>query len=187
MVDTADLGLLPEAEMHRLAGNLSPREYALSGKMAIEQIADVAFEAMDPSGKYGVVELAKLAQDDDSAIRFWAVRGLALRASQPGAEQALSEATDDDSPSVAIAACDGLLSSANPSIREQATERLLGLADVEKVGHFAAIAAMNVLDMNAKLDAASKAALQELPRQVAKPPARVGKYVGKLINHALKQ
>jgi uncharacterized sulfatase len=187
MIETADLGLLTEAEMHRLAGNLSPREYALSGKMATPRIADLAFEAMDPAGRYGVDDLAKLAQDDDSAIRFWAVRGMAIRARQPGAEQALAEAMDDDSPSVAIAACDGLLASANPALSEEAIRQLLDLANVEKVGHFAAIAAMNVLDMNAELDAASKAALKKLPRQVAKPPARVGKYVSKLIDHALKQ
>jgi hypothetical protein len=54
------------------------------------------------------------------------------------------------------------------------------------VGHFAAIAALNVLDMNAKLDAAAKARLAELPVKVKKPPVRVGAYVGKLLDHAIK-
>ena len=186
MIETGDLGLLTEAEMHRLAGDLSPREYVMTGKLDIARVADIAFDAIDPAGKLDAGELAELAKDKDSAVRFWAVRGLAIRGGEPTVETALLEAANDRSPSVAIAACDGLLKSEDKSIRQRASKRLLELANVEKVGHFAAIAAMNVLDMNAELDAETKAALKSLPRQVAKPPARVGKYVGKLIDHALK-
>ena len=186
MIQTGDLGLLTEAEMHRRAGDLSPREYVTTGKLDTARVAEIAFEAIDPAGKLGASELAELAKDKDSAVRFWAVRGLAIRSAGP-VETALLEATNDESPSVAIAACDGLLKSENKSIRQQAIKRLLELANVEKVGHFAAIAAMNVLDMNAELDSETKAALKNLPRQVAKPPARIGKYVGKLIDHAVNQ
>ncbi len=187
MVETADLGLLPEAEMHRRAGEMSPREYANSGQYPVERIANLAFSAMDLQSGQTVKDLVDLAQDDDSAIRYWAVRGLAIRSGKEGAEDALEAKMNDQSPSVSIAACDGLLSSEDKSVRQKAVNRLLDLANVEKEGHFAAIAAMNVLDMNADLDASTKEALKSLPRQVAKPPTRVGKYVGKLIDHALKQ
>jgi hypothetical protein len=44
---------------------------------------------------------------------------------------------------------------------------------------------LNVRDMNADFDAATRAALTDLPRQVRKPPPpRVGKYVTRLIDHA---
>lgn len=189
MVETRDLGLLTEAEMHDQAGTGSPREFATSGKFDAKRIADVAFEAMDPNGKLDVDALAKLAlTDSDRAVRFWATRGLAIRSGDPAAKKALQEVMNDDdqSSSVRIAACDGLLRAGDNEVRHQATTQLIGLANVEHVGHFAAIAAMNSLDMNAELNEQTKAALKELPRQVKKPPARVGKYVGKLINHALK-
>jgi uncharacterized sulfatase len=79
-----------------------------------------------------------------------------------------------------------LLKSNRESLRREAVDRLLRLADVEAAGHFAAIEAMNVIDMNVELDAKTKTRLAELPRQVKKPPVRVGKYVGKLLDHAVK-
>lgn len=187
MVETLDCGLMPEAEMHRLAAGMPPREYALIHQDSFVNWAAVAFDAMDKENGLTVAELVQLSIDTDSVIRFWAVRGLAIRGSDhPKTQQALQKATGDESPSVAIAACDGLLSSSDRAVRKQATDRLIELANVEKVGHFAAIAAMNALDMNAELDAETKAQLSKMPREVRKPPARVGKYVGKLIDHAIK-
>ncbi len=52
--------------------------------------------------------------------------------------------------------------------------------------HFAAVAALNILDMNAELSAGDKEQLEGLARQTKKPPARLGKYVGKLIDHATR-
>jgi uncharacterized sulfatase len=184
MSQTGDLGLLPEAEMHRVAGDMSPREYALAHKGGLALLAASAFEAMDADNGSTVEELVKLSTDSDSGLRFWAVRGLAIRGSGGVRDEALQKATSDESPSVAIAACDGLLKSKDASVRGRAIDRLVELANVEKVGHFAAVAAINVLDMNAELDSEAKSKLGELPRQVKKPPVRLGKYVGKLIDHA---
>ncbi|MGI9471778.1 MAG: sulfatase-like hydrolase/transferase [Rubripirellula sp.] len=187
MAETLDLGLLPEAEMHRLAGTESPREYALAHKPLFQRMAKVAFEAMDPNDGFSIQELAKLAKAPESGIRFWGVRGLAIRNSDGGVrDRALQEATKDESPTVAIAACDGLLNAKDPSVQQAAITRLIELANVETVGHFASIAAMNVLDMNATLSESQRSAVSELPRQVRKPPTRVGKYVGRLIDHAVK-
>jgi uncharacterized sulfatase len=187
MVSTRDLGLLAEAEMHRLAGESSPRQYALQHQRMFARLASVAFDAMDPRSGLSVKELIELSKDQESGIRFWAVRGLSIRPADSGdRDQALASAMSDVSPSVAIAACDGLLQCQNESLRGEAVDRLLELANVEAVGHFAAIAAMNVIDMNLELDADTRAGLAELPRQAKKTPARVGKYVGKLIDHAIQ-
>jgi uncharacterized sulfatase len=185
MVETLDCGLLPEAEMHRATAGKSPREYALEHKDSFAKIADVAFAAMDKND-LTLTECAQLASDSDAGVRFWGVRGLAIRDADLRRDEALQKAAHDESPSVAIAACDGLLKSKDPAVRDEAVGRLIELANVEQVGHFAAIAAMNVLDMNADLDSETKSKLAELPRQVKKPPVRVGKYVGKLIDHAIK-
>ncbi len=185
MVETLDLGLLPEAEMHRLAAETSPRQYALANQDLFPRLASVAFDALDPQHGLSQADLVTLASDDHSGIRFWAVRGLAIRPSDGGArDETLIRAMQDDSPSVAIAACDGLLSATEESVRADAVDRLFELANVEQVGHFAAVAALNVLDMNARLNDQDKSKLAKLPRQVRKPPVRVGKYVGKLIDHA---
>lgn len=186
MIDTLDLGLLPEAEMHRLAGRIPPRQYALEHQQLFGQLATLAFDALDPRSAVTQAELAELATDPQSGIRFWAVRGLATRPFNATAEKALQAARTDASPSVAIAACDGLLRSTNPSVRQSAVERLTELANVENAGHFAAIAAMNVLDMTADLDSTQLSRLKKLPRQLKQPPPRVGKYVGKLIDHATR-
>jgi uncharacterized sulfatase len=185
MIDTADLGLLTEAEMHARCRDVSPRQYATSGELPVKRLTEIAFDAVDPASARTVSDLAALAGDADSAVRFWGVRGLAIRSGDgdPSAIDPLRQAADDPSASVAIAACDGLLRSADASDHRLAIDRLLGLADVNKHGHFAAVAALNVLDMNATLDEVAKTRLGDLPRQVRKPPPRVGKYVGRLLDH----
>ena len=66
-----------------------------------------------------------------------------------------------------------------------ATLRLLELADVEEYGHFSAIAALNVIDMNVRLSQSHQEKLKQLPRSIKNPPPRIGKYVGKLLDHAV--
>ena len=186
MRETLDLGLLPEAEMHRLAGSQSPREYALTHRKLFARLSDVAFRSMDPNDGYSTQELIKLSADPYSGIRFWAVRGLATRSNRDTKRnKALMTASNDVSPSVAIAACDGLLSDESISTQRKAVERLIELADVNRQGHFAAVAALNVLDMNASLTEAEIRQISELTREAKQPPVRLGKYVGKLIDHAI--
>ena len=186
MQETLDLGLLSEAEMHRLAGSQSPREYALTHRKLFARLSDVAFRSMDPNDGYSTQELIKLSADPYSGIRFWAVRGLATRSNRDTKRnKALMTASNDVSPSVAIAACDGLLSDESISTQRKAVERLIELADVNRQGHFAAVAALNVLDMNASLTEAEIRQISELTREAKQPPVRLGKYVGKLIDHAI--
>ncbi|MGB1816116.1 MAG: sulfatase, partial [Rubripirellula sp.] len=147
---------------------------------------DVAFRSMDPNDGYSTQELIKLSADPYSGIRFWAVRGLATRSNRDTKRnKALMTASNDVSPSVAIAACDGLLSDESISTQRKAVERLIELADVNRQGHFAAVAALNVLDMNASLTEAEIRQISELTREAKQPPVRLGKYVGKLIDHAI--
>ena len=185
MQETLDLGLLPEAEMHRLAGSQSPREYAVTHKKLFARLSELAFRSMDQSNGYSTEELVNLSSDPHSGIRFWAVRGLAVRpATDTKRNKTLITASSDESPSVAIAACDGLLANESRSTQRKAIERLIELADVNRHGHFAAVAALNALDMNADLSASERKRLASLSRQAKKPPIRLGKYVGKLIDHA---
>ncbi|MCG8652675.1 MAG: sulfatase, partial [Pirellulales bacterium] len=193
MIETGDMGVFPEAEMHAQAGALSPLEFGRRQQARIKEVVSLAFDALDPASPLTVSDLDRLlSPEHDAALRFWAARGLtcrlaAERSSAAAICRSLVRASQDESACVAIAACDGLLAGGDQKQVAMAVDRLIELANVEKVGHFAAIAAMNVLDMNAKLSAEAKAKLRRLPRQVRNPPARLGKYVGKLIDHAAEQ
>ena len=177
MVETRDMGLFPEAEMHRVVAEGSPRAYAMSGEVDFGLLVDVAWAAT--SGVLDEKEIAKLASHEQGVFRFWAARGGTLqKMTEP-----LIRLTDDPSPSVAIAACEGLLGSSDRRLVAMASDRLLELANVEYHGHLVAIAALNVIDMRMPMTPSLKVALAQLPRS-AKPPQRLGKYVGRLLDHA---
>lgn len=178
MVRTGDLGLLPEAEMHRLAGDQAPRTWAKQN-VDFAKLTKIAFAAMDVENGSTIEELRTLVTDQDPVCRWWAVRGLAIRPIGMLRDLALRDAMNDPSPSVAIAACDGLLKS--PALRSGAGKRLIELADAESVGHFAAVAALNALDMNTILSDEEKAAISKLPSKTAESPIRADGYVGRLL------
>ena len=189
MVDTPDLGLLPEAEMHRRCGDLPPRQYGLSDDFPAERLADVAFAAMDVESKLGLDELSALGSSDDSGVRYWAVRGIdqRLRAGVEADQRAtdlLVAARTDQSPSVCVAACDALLASGTKQQVGASIRRLVELANVNNTGHFAAAEALNVLDANlSRLPDEVIEQIVALPRQIEQPPHRAGGYVGRLLDH----
>ena len=183
MLDTLDLGVLPEAEMHRLASKSSPRSYAINHESEMRRWIELSFKSLD--GTLRLEDLNKLTRSADSVERFWAVRGLALSEFNTQDNVRLINAIRDPSPSVAIAACEGLLRTGNKAHIEMATLRLLELADVEEYGHFSAIAALNIIDMNVRLSQSHQEKLKQLPRSIKNPPPRIGKYVGKLLDHAV--
>ena len=178
MISTGDLGVIPEAEMHRLAGAEAPRTWAMEN-VNFTLLVNLAFKAMDVEVS-NVDELANLSRSEDPVIRWWAVRGLAIRPSGTERDSVLEEAMDDPSPSVSIAACDGLLKS--PSLRDKAVQRLIELANAEDYGHFAAVAALNALDMNTVLSSDEKAAIAKLPRKTKDAPVRADGYVSRLLD-----
>jgi arylsulfatase A-like enzyme len=179
MIDCRDSGLMTEAELHDRCDSTSPLESNQSPSYPIQELTELAWQATDTSSEIQSNELINLAGNEDSRIRFWAVRGLALR----GNVDALVSKMEDPNPSVAIAACDGILMADNHSLATAAVDRLLQLANVEKTGHYAAVAALNVIDMRAEMNEDQLERLRQLPRKLENPPTRVGKYVGRLLDH----
>jgi uncharacterized sulfatase len=118
---------------------------------------------------------------------YWVVRGLAVHAADSPRRkeycQALLKLAHSESPSVATAACDGLLAAGDKAQQRVAIDRLIELANVDEFGHYAAVEALNVLDMNADLSAEDRSKIAALPRKAAKPPARADRYAGALIDH----
>ena len=121
MAETHDIGLLLEPEMHIRAEGSTPYEIARQpGKYPQQRIlaaADLVARGPDQLDK-----LIRLSEDDDSAVRFWAVVGigvlelpafagtsLPLRKQGPAAAvEALEKALTDKAPTVRFAAAGAL-------------------------------------------------------------------------------
>lgn len=178
MVDTKDMGLFPEAEMHRIADGRAPRDVAMSGDVDFAALADAAWDATNDQADTQV--FVKLSQHQQGVMRFWAARGLAIR----HATDSLAPMIDDESPIVAIAACEGLAMSDDETLKASAQDRLLELANADRYGHFAAIAALNVIDMRIPISEDLRDQLAELPGS-SPEPIRVKGYSDRLLEHAL--
>ncbi|WP_319592480.1 sulfatase-like hydrolase/transferase [uncultured Draconibacterium sp.] len=106
MIESKDLGLLPEPEYMIRSENSTPYEYAcLSGKYQVEKILDAA----EMVGVAGEKELLLKLNDEDSGVRFWAVIGLMqLNQLNSMSMEAFNTLLSDSSPSVQIAAAEAL-------------------------------------------------------------------------------
>lgn len=190
MIDTRDLGLLPEAEIHRRSEGVAPRTFAVSDDYAIDRVADVAFACTDRQNPPEPQQVATWIRDSDSGVRFWAVQSLLLSSKdqrKPDATIAkvLEAAYLDESPIVRVAAADVCLTHGFVDLNRRAIDQLLASADVNLSGHFVAVAALNVLDRHwSSLSTGERSMVNQLPRSIDSPPERVGKYVGRLIDHA---
>jgi len=107
MLETRDLGILEEAQMvERAKGSASPWDLGQSLKN-YERILDTANQQLQ--GKAAAAELLSRAKDPDSAVRFWAVLGLAAgRSGDAQVVSGLKSALRDKSVSVRITAAEGL-------------------------------------------------------------------------------
>lgn len=108
MVETRDLGLLPEAEYMIRSEGSTPYEYAReSGDFHPAKI----LEAAEMVGVAGEEEILEKLNDNDSGVRYWAIIGLMqLEQLSNPAKVALTELLEDPSPSVQIAAAETICS-----------------------------------------------------------------------------
>lgn len=111
MVETKDLGLLPEAEYMIRSKGSTPYEYSrFSGEYQAERI----LEAAELVGRASEEELIEGMKDNESGVRYWAVIGL-LQMPQlsHAATEGLNVLLNDISPSVQIAAAEALCKYSN--------------------------------------------------------------------------
>ncbi len=186
MLRIRDVGLLPEGEMHRRAGERPPYEmarrdeqYPLPRILAMaERASGLSPDALD--------ELQAGLGDEDSAVRYWAVMGILMR----GAEavgvslEGLRGALGDSSPSVVVAAAEAL---ARYSVADRvvALARLIEYADVTRHGIYVSVQALNAIDELDDKALGQLEALRGLPRRAASTPRRLDDYVGRLLEKTL--
>lgn len=106
MIETKDLGLLPEAEYMIRSEGSTPYEYArFSEDYAVEK----TLAAAEMVGRASESELTGKLKDRDSGVRYWAVIGLLqMPELSDASSKELTALLNDPSPSVQIAAAEAL-------------------------------------------------------------------------------
>jgi uncharacterized sulfatase len=143
-----DIGLLPEAEMHRRAADSTPYEVGHDDtRYPLAHVLDAAEWAsslhMDVLSK-----LRDALGDPDSGVRYWAALGIHMRGPSALAESrpALLQALADPSPSVRIAAAQALAQHGTESDLARALPVLVELASFQRHGLYVTMHALNALD-----------------------------------------
>ncbi|MHB8901381.1 MAG: sulfatase-like hydrolase/transferase [Thermoguttaceae bacterium] len=109
MIETGDLGLLPESEMLARAEGKTPYDVAFDPALnPVGRLAEIADLANRRDGA-GVTALAELLGNADPVTRFWGVTGLvALGSKAAPVAGTLEKTLSDPSPDVAVTAAEAL-------------------------------------------------------------------------------
>jgi uncharacterized sulfatase len=185
-LQTRDIGLLPEAEIHARSKDTSPYETGHDPKRyPVERVLNIA--QLASSLKPGcTAQLVKAMQDLDSGVRYWGVMGVLMRgeAEMQAAHTELTGALDDASPSVRIAAAETLAHYGTENDLNRALALLIKVANPVENGAYAAIQALNVIDGLGKKAARLKEQVKALPLDDPNAPERVrSEYTRRLVEH----
>lgn len=107
VLETRDLGFIPESDLRARSQGATPYELAAEGKVPVGKV----FEAADLVGRPGATrQQLSLVRDEDAAVRYWAVVGLrAGDEGDAGVSVALAKALGDVSVAVRIEAAGALI------------------------------------------------------------------------------
>lgn len=175
VVNTRDIGLIPEAEIQIREREAGARYNILKNASPdlIEQIRNTANLAVNDQSDFS--ELKKAASNPDSIVRYWAFVGLGNRPTEAGnCRNLLLDALADPSPSVRIAASRALLKIEEP-------QRALATLKNELAGEheWARLRAAIVLD---EAGEAARPLIPELQRCLTDQP---NKYITRVANRTL--
>jgi arylsulfatase A-like enzyme len=150
MLSIGDLGLLPEGEILARAGAQAPFDLAQDAtKFPKADLLKAALLASDAQ-ESDLDKLLELRVARDSAVRFWAVNGLLLRAELGMVPDECVKAArgfaNDSSPYVRCIANELLARFGKDSDREASIKALLRQADIRQEGFFPGLLALNSLD-----------------------------------------
>jgi arylsulfatase A-like enzyme len=148
LLQTRDVGLLPEPEIHSRSAGSTPYEMGHNPKLyPLEKILAMA-ETASAQERSSRSKLKKGLIDGDSAVRYWAVLGFlmqgkeAVRQVLPSLEKALA----DSSPSVRIAAAQTLALHGESGHLPTALKVLGDLAPADRNGVYVSTMALNAID-----------------------------------------
>lgn len=180
-----DVGFLPEGEIHSRSAGTSPFDmghdenaYPFQRVFETAELASMLAPSAIPALK------TALADDSDSAVRYWAALGILMRGGEGvrTAHEELVRALSDSSPYVRIVAAEALGQHGDGIDLERSLGVLADLGDGAKHGYFVNMAALNSLGA---LGANKTAPLQKTIRQftpnASTPHARYSSYVPRLL------
>ncbi len=187
MIQSRDLGFIPEAERLAKADGKSPRDvFADESAYPIKEVISAASLATDRA-KLDASATLPLLDNASAIIRYWGVIGCqvrgeaGVRADAPKLEQMLG----DSSASVRIAAAEALGTYAkSPDVIERCGKVLLASANVNERPYVEAIEALNAIDRLVPKLTAFKEQIAGLPDKSPKGvPARLKEYCARLKEH----
>lgn len=147
ILDTRDLGFLPEPEIHSRAGDEAPYTYGHSDRYPLERILEAAelASSLDPDA---IPQMKQAMGNEDSAVRYWGALGCLMRGESAvaAAHDELSKSLEDDSAAVRVAAAWTLAEYGSDDDREAALGVLAELIPYEPNGPFVSMMALNAAD-----------------------------------------
>ena len=186
MLETKDLGFLPEGEMLERAGERSPYDAAREDAFPIDEYFEVASMASDPQSD-DLEELLAFRTNSDSVVRFWVAQGLLIRCiNNQQTEQAIVAAqsmVNDRSKYVQCIANEVLARYGNKSQRSASLGALMRLTDTKNAGAFVALTALNSLDWCQPAEGEVDLAVFGVnPKKIKGVPERYSSYVPRMIS-----
>ena len=183
VLETRDLGLVPEAEINARQGKLGSAWAILGGDQAgtlINRLRDAASLSLE--GANSLPKMRQTLKDDDAAVRYWAAVGIGnLGTAGSAAKNDLTLALADDSENVRVAAARALCRMNEPN---EALPVLVAVLDSGT--QWARVHAANVLD---EIDEQARPVLGGMKQNNVYRKGFVadGKYTVRVLNRALNE
>lgn len=109
LIESKDVGFIPEGLLSKISETTPLRDYAESGKYALEKVIQTA-EIASSRDKSQLKELIKRLSDKDPVVRYWAVMGtIVLKNDAIAAKPKLQTLLNDPEVTVRIASAEALL------------------------------------------------------------------------------
>lgn len=184
ILQSHDVGFLPEDEMHRRAGAQTIYEMGRNRwRYPVERVLTAAELASgEATDARTLRQFERWLGDRDSGVRYWAAMACVQRGGRSlvACRAGLLKALEDVSPSVAVASAWALALHGSAEDLDKALAALKGHLDPEKNGVHLAVFAMNVLDDIGEKGRPLAAYVQTMPKVDPKADRRLGDYVLRL-------
>ncbi|MDC0264359.1 sulfatase-like hydrolase/transferase [Verrucomicrobia bacterium] len=182
VLETRDLGFLPEGEIHARGGDKTPYEMGQDrANYNLEAIFETAQMAAGRD-EVSIPGLLDALKSDDSAIRYWGALGFLIRGESAVHQNKspLLQALKDESPYVRAVAGEALGRFTEGHL-DHVLETLVGASNMDEDGVFPAMYSLNALQMLGGKAVSVRDQIKALPRKSTKQLGRIGGYVPRLL------
>lgn len=177
-----DTGFLAEAEVHERSGTDSPYDMGHDPKRYDFERVFAAAELASSLDPDALPQLKNYLADADSGVRHWGVAGILLRGQSAvdASKVELTAALKDSSVSVRVQASEALGRYGDDADIKRALATLKEIADPTRTSAYAAIPAMNALDVLGPKAAPLVDFVRTMPTRSLGVSSRVNQYVEQL-------